>query len=365
MSKPAIAIVIPGGIGTGRANIGVPVLEQITKLLVNDFSISVFQLYKTNADYRPEGFELIEIFSSNPAVRILKFLVVFRRIHREKKFHAVHGFWGLPAGFLAVLTGKIFKIKSLVSLQGGDAIALPQINYGQLEHWLPRKFALWTMRHADVLISPAQYCIDNLAQYELRRDDIHLIPLGIDTTLFQFNPRSIEFPVKFIHVGNFNRVKDQRTLLRAFRLISREIESELTIIGEGELEKEIRSLVTEYELTKRVVFMKPLSNVSLVECYHQSHVMLHSSLSEGHPIVAEEAMSCGVLVCGTKVGLLYDLERCCVSVKTGDHESLAAATLQILRDHNRIEALRYAARQWTEAHSIFWTVKKFGELYRK
>jgi glycosyltransferase involved in cell wall biosynthesis len=364
MSKPAVAIIIPGGIGTGRENIGVPVLEQTIKLLTENFSITVFQLYKTNTDYKAEGFELIEIHSSNPVIRMIRFFKAFVKAHRRMKFRAVHGFWGLPGGFLAVLAGKIFNIKSIVSLQGGDAIALPEIDYGQLVKPLSRKFALWTMHKANELVSPSLYCIKNLRRYGLRREDVRYIPLGIDTTLFRFNPKSISGAIKFIHIGNFNRVKDQETLLRAFQIIRKRTECGLTIIGEGELEDHIKSLTDKYSLSSSVTFQKPLPQATLVDYYHQSHILLLSSLSEGHPVVAEEAMSCGVLVCGTKVGLLYELDTCCVSVETGNYKELASSVLQLLADSSRIEELRDNARKWAESHSMAWTVKKFSELYQ-
>jgi glycosyltransferase involved in cell wall biosynthesis len=274
-----------------------------------------------------------------------------------------HGFWAFPSGFLAVLIGKIFYIKSIITLQGGDAISLPEIKYGQLQRWLPRTLILWAIQHADELISPTRYMIDNLRTYGLTRSEVRYIPLGIDLSLFTFREKKIEPTVRFLHIGNFNRVKDQVTLLKAFQIISKNISSQLTILGEGELEQEIKSLACELELNEKIVFHPTVPYESLPMLYHRSDILLHTSLSEGHPIVVEEAMGCGVLVCGTKVGLLYDHPACCVAVPVKDFEMLGYEVLKLLRDEQRIKLMRQEAYSWASSHPIAWSVQKLKGLY--
>jgi glycosyltransferase involved in cell wall biosynthesis len=99
--------------------------------------------------------------------------------------------------------------------------------------------------------------------------------------------------------------------------------------------------------------------------YHSSDFLLHTSLSEGHPIVAEEAMSCGLLVCGTAVGLLYDLPTCCISVPVTDHKALAEQVLLLIRDNQRMNTQKLAAHDWAKQHSMTWTVEKISELYSR
>jgi glycosyltransferase involved in cell wall biosynthesis len=362
-AKINIAIIIPGGIGTGKSNMGVPVIEQLVKLLSKEFSITVFQLHRSNVDYIADGFELIDIPSENPVSTAISFILLFRKQHNEKNFKAIHGFWALPSGFLAVVAGKLFNLKSVISLQGGDAIALPEINYGQLRNRLPRKIALWALHNTNELISPSKYMIDNLTWSGLQRQNVRFIPLGIDIDVFRFEDKSLNSPVKFLHVANFNRVKDQDTLLRAFRIISQHIPCSLTIIGEGELENKIRSLSNELNLSGKVTFKQPVPNDKLSMYYHEADILLHTSISEGHPIVVEEAMSCGVLVCGTRVGLLYDLPDCCVSVDVKDYQSLASETLKLLNDPARMKMIKQNAFKWSKEHSNLWTVSELAKIY--
>lgn len=365
MTKLPIAIIIPGGMGTGKNNIGVPALENVINRLAVDFTITVFQLYKTNKGYQPVGVDLVEVYHSNRIIRNLKFFFAFRRIHKSRRFRLVHGYWALPGGVLAVLTAKLFGLKSVISLQGGDAASIPDIRYGQLLRPLQRRMVLWALHHCHVLISPTRYLIENLKRHGFQRSNVRFIPLGIDTDLFDFRESEIQTPVRFLSVGSLNHVKDHSTLLRAFAIITAKLPSELTIIGEGYLGESLRALGRELDLSSKVTFESQVDHDELPSRYHAADVLLHTSRSEGHPIVAEEAMSCGVLVCGTRVGLLADLPECCVSVEVGDHRALAEAVLTIIPNRNRVAEIKQAAARWARVHSISWTVAELRETYEQ
>lgn len=363
MKDRRIAIIIPGGIGTGQNNIGVPVLEQLVKLLSNQFSVTVFSLFKINKDYVPQGFQLIEINSSNIITRVFKFFFVFVRLHQEKKFHIVHGFWAYPSGFLAVLSGKIFTIKSMVSVLGGDAITLPHIHYGQLRNWLPRKLVLGTLNHADEVICLTNYLFKNLKSSGLQRKEVKIIPWGIDTSLFKFHEKPIGHPIRFLHIANLSPVKDQVTLLRAFKIINDQVPSTLIIVGEGVSEQSVKALALELNLQDKVIFKGLMPYRELPAQYQLADIVLHTSLSEGQSEVVTEAMSSGVVVCGTRVGLLFDLPECCASVPVGDYQRLAQQVIQLLSEPTRIVEIRNNAKQWATSHSIDWTLEMISKLY--
>ncbi len=338
-------------------------LERIVKLLSEDFEITVFSLFKVNESYKQENFELISISGSGTLVKILKFIALFIRHHRKKNFQIIHGFWALPSGALAVVMGKMFRLKSIISVLGGDAISLPEIKYGQLQKKVSRTLILWSLSRADEVIALTRYLSDNLKGYGISRE-IKIIPWGIDTTLFSFKDRMLSNPIQFLHIANLNEVKDQSTMLRAYKIINDKVQGTLSIIGEGSLENRIRSLVDELGLTEKVNFLGILPYEKLPYHYHNADILLHTSLSEGQSEVVTEAMSSGVIVCGTRVGLLYDEPECCVSVPLRDFQGLANEVLRLLNDPERMKKIKSNARSWTSYHSIQWTVKMIGESYR-
>ena len=361
--KKRIAMIIPGGIGTGNNNIGIPVLERMIRLLAIEFDVTVFQLFKRNKGYTVDGFELIDVYSSRPWMRALKLFFVFRREHRLKKFQVVHGFWILPNGFFAVLFGKIFGLKSIVSILGGDAIALPDINYGQLIKPLYRRVSFWTLKKADEVAALTRYLVHNLQSIGMEPREIHIIPWGIDTNLFAFCEKQVQSPIRFLHIANLHPVKDQDTLLRAFKIIAEHVESHLTLIGEGILESHVKTLARELTLENRITFLGLLPYESLPEYYASADILLHTSRSEGQSEVVTEAMSSGVVVCGTKVGLIYDLEEGCVGVPVGDHKMLAEKVIALISKPERMALVRKRAYEWALVHSIQWTAKQTSSLY--
>jgi glycosyltransferase involved in cell wall biosynthesis len=362
--KRNIAIIIPGGIGTGRNNIGVPVLEQIIRLLSVDFHITVFQLFPVNPGYRAQGFDLVEIYSRNAIIKYIRLFLFFRKAHRKKNFEVVHGFWIIPNGFFAVLFGKVFRIKSVVSVLGGDAISLPEIAYGQLRKPWYRKIAFWTLQHAHESNALTSYLAINLQKSGFHRENFKIIPWGIDTRLFTYRNEDLPHVVRFLHIGNLHPVKDQRTLLLAFHEIKKHIRTKLLIIGEGILEAQIRSLISELGLEEEVEIKGLVPYAELHEFYHQSDVLLHTSLSEGQSEVVTEAMYSGLLVCGTKVGLIHDLGHCCVAVNVGDYKALAIEVLQLIADPEKVRVMRKQAHAWASEHSIHWTVGAYKSCYK-
>ncbi|HWA34157.1 MAG TPA: glycosyltransferase [Cyclobacteriaceae bacterium] len=360
-----IAIIIPGGIGTGRGNIGVPVLERQVMLLAKEFDVVVLSLFKVSSDYQPQNFQIISIPAKGFLFKTWRLFNAFRRLNKNQKFDVIHGFWALPSGFLAVIIGRFFNVPSVVSVLGGDAISLPKINYGQLRHFIPRVLVRWTILNAGTATALTRYLEKNLQTHGIRRQDIRILPWGIDNHQFPYRPCPVKVPVSFLHIGNLNRVKDQLTLLKAFKLIADQIDCHLNVIGEGPLEHNLREWITTNGLSDNVTLKRPVDYKDVAAFYQQAMILLHTSLSEGQSEVVTEAMSSGVVVCGTQVGLMSDLPSCCVAVPTENPEALGDEVLKLIRDEKRIASIRRNAQEWTHSYNIAWTVNATATMYRE
>lgn len=360
--RPSIAWVIPGGVGTGKDHIGVPVLNDLLTRISKNFDLVVFSIAKINEGFTPAGFALIEVSYPNPISGMLNLLAAVRREHRRRHFVAIHGFWGLPTGLMAVAAGKWLGIRSIVSVLGGDAAGIPAINYGRLHKPIHKMLLFWGLRHANRVNALTNYLAHNLrdAGFERRID---ILPWGVDAEKFRFISKPVGTPIRFLHVANFHPVKDQTTLLKAFAEIACKVNSELTIVGTGTEEAHLKNLIKELDLTNAVRIIPPMPYHDLPQVYHRADILLHTSLSEGQCEVVTEAMSCGVIVCGTRVGLMYDLPQACVTVAVSDHRGLADAVLKLLADPTRMNELRTLAHEWTRAHNIDWTATQLRALY--
>ncbi|HEX8060314.1 MAG TPA: glycosyltransferase, partial [Cyclobacteriaceae bacterium] len=150
---------------------------------------------------------------------------------------------------------------------------------------------------------------------------------------------------------------------RAFAIINVAVPSRLVIVGSGEDREKVLNLVKELKLAISVSLLEPVPYESLASVYHSADVLLHTSLSEGQCEVVTEAMSCGLPVCGTRVGLMHDLPECCVVVDIRDYRTLAEKTIALVHDPNQMNEIRMRAHQWTSQHDIFWTANQLIGLY--
>lgn len=365
MHKKRIAIIVPGGIGAGFYNQGLPALMNLVSGLSNHFQLTVYSLVKVNDSFTPVGFTIRCLQADHHRWmpwRMLKIAGMILQDHKKQPYELFHGIWGGPPGMLAVLLGKWLDRPALVSLQGGETAEVKAIGYGQLLRRASRKWLFRTLYAADHVTALTQLQVKALRKHKFK-NDVTVIPFGVNTSLFSPVEKKFHTPFQFLHIANLTGVKDQETLLRAFRLIRDAIPCSLDIVGADYLSGKIQRLCAELRLTDDVSFSGPVKNTELPQFFAKAHVLLHTSLYEAQAVVVAEALACKVLVSGTKTGLIADLEKETVSVDPGDFEGLARQTLEILKDEQRYRSTVESGYQWARTHDIGYTVEAFSEIY--
>lgn len=369
---PKIALLLPGGLGEIDSGIHIPRMFDLVRRLSDTFSITAYShslpghIPKTlpcgNAEVRFLG----ATANSSASRRFIEFLSAVSADHHEKRFDLVHGLWGLPFGFYAVLAGKVLGIPSVVSFLGGESAAIPDIEYGQMRKQPERLLIRWICRHADRVTTLSRYQVWQLHEHGIQRDDWEIIPPGIDCSRYSFSARtSFSPPWRFLHVGDLNRVKDQATLIRAFARISSRTGAVLRIVGRDCLDGAYQRLVHELHMEGQVEFRGYVSHSEIPSHLAWADILLHSSLHEGGSTAVLEAMAAGVLVCGTAVGLLSDLqEECSIASPPREPSQLADRVLDLLNNPERMTALQMSAHRWALENDIRHVVKRHAALYR-
>jgi glycosyltransferase involved in cell wall biosynthesis len=296
--------------------------------------------------------------------RAYRFTRAFLSIHRTNPFQLVHGFWATPGGLAAVGSGMLAGLPSVVTLQGGEAASLPSIGYGNMSRFSSRMLTLWVCRQAGVLTALTQFHASAIKSQGLRRD-VRVIPYGASPAFFCGSSDIVpQLPVRFLHVADLNRVKDQETLLRAFAILARKLECSLTIAGRDILGGHLERLAVELGIREKTRFLGYVPHSQLPSLYFSSDFLLHTSLYEAQAVVVSEACAAGCVVCGTRVGLVADLEATCVvAVPPANPESLAGAVLELLEHPAHYLELRAAAKAWAVEHDAAWTARQFLNLY--
>ncbi|MDN3689481.1 glycosyltransferase family 4 protein [Cyclobacterium jeungdonense] len=113
---------------------------------------------------------------------------------------------------------------------------------------------------------------------------------------------------KLVYVGYLRKAKGVDIIIRSFSIVqSRFPLAELTIVGEGELEDDLKILVKTLQL-KNVYFTGHIGCRSeLNEIFRCNDIFCFASLSEGSPRVILEAMANGLNIVSTPVGSLPDI----------------------------------------------------------
>jgi glycosyltransferase involved in cell wall biosynthesis len=358
-----IALVVTGGMDrSGRERV-IPVLLSLVSRLAARHTVFVYVLryHPAPCRYQLHGATICDL--GRPAGLLRQLLALRAAIRADGPFDVLHAHWGRPAGVVTALLGRLTGTPTVVTFTSGELVALPEIGYGAQSSWRGRMAIAVASRLATRVTVPSQYQADLAQQHGIRSA---FIPLGIETSQFPRGSRSADGPpYRLLHVASLNAVKDQATLLRAFRLIvDRGIDAHLDIVGEDTMGGAVQRCASELHLGDRVTFHGFQHNDELLGLYHQAHLFVLSSLHEAAGIVLLEAASCGVPIAGSRVGYIADWapDRA-AGVAAGEPDLLADAIMHLLQDPARRRHLADAAAGWVAEHDADWTCAAFEALY--
>jgi glycosyltransferase involved in cell wall biosynthesis len=338
-----IALITPG-FSADERDWCIPALLDLVRVLAREHDVHVFTLRYPHRRtvYRIYGATVHALGGATArGLRRLpllgRALAAIAREHRRAPFDVLHGLWADEPGFLAATAGRLLGVPSVVSLLGGELVALPDISYGgqlsRANRWLTgqalRRAGRVTVGSATLARLAAGYVDDE------RRITL---PLGVDTGLF--TPQTLRVCRKpegsrpqLLHVASLSPVKDQATLLRAFALVVQALpDAHLRIAGDGPLRGVLAAQAEALGIAGRVTFDGDVAHDHLPALYRAADLFVLSSRYESQSLAALEAAACGCPVVGTAVGLLPELLGPQQLAPAGDAPALAAAMLRLLRD---------------------------------
>jgi glycosyltransferase involved in cell wall biosynthesis len=333
-----VGLVVPG-YSANAADWCIPALRHFSRALTEHASVRVIAVrypYRTDR-YCIEGSEVIALGGADRR-RVLtaalwqRTLATLRTEHARRPFDVLHAFWATESGLLAALAGRLLGVPTLVSLAGGELVALRDIGYGdQRIAWERLKVRL-ALRLASAVSAGSGY-LQRIAQRF--RPHVARLPLGVDTSLFHPAPARGD---RLLHIGSLTPVKDQHTLLRAVAQTAQELD----MVGDGPLRGDLERLAGNLGLSERVRFHGDVDHAELVPLYQAADALVVSSRHEAQCMVALEAAACGVPVVGTRVGVLPEISPA-ATVAVAD----AAALAQALTSRPRSSARDVVEREFS------------------
>jgi glycosyltransferase involved in cell wall biosynthesis len=359
-----IALVVSGGVDrSGRERV-TPALLWLIERLARRHEVVVYALryHERPCTYPLLGATVHDL--GRPQGVLRQYSALAGALRRGGPFDVVHGYQALPAGLVSAMAGRRLGIPSLVTLDSGEFVALPDIGYG-LQLRLRHRLALaLTVRLATGLTVCTGYQL-RLAQAFGATPA--LVPMGVDVERFRPVARIDGPPWRLLHVASLNPVKDQVTLVGALRqLVALGLAVHLDIVGEDTLGGAIADRAARWDLSTRVTFHGFQPSDALIGLYQRAHLFVLSSRHEAANVAVLEAAACGLATAGTHVGYLADWspDRA-VTVAPGDPLALAGGIAGLLSDPSKRHRLAAAAREWTLEHDVDWTARQFDRIYRE
>nr|WP_197981665.1 glycosyltransferase [Frigoribacterium sp. CFBP 13712] len=173
---------------------------------------------------------------------------------------------------------------------------------------------------------------------------------------------------RVVFVGRVTAEKQIDVLLKAMTLLDPALDARLTIVGGGDLLKQLQLMTVELGLAERVTFAGYLSDAELRRTLTDATVFAMPSVAELQSIASLEAMASGLpLVVADAMALphLVDEGVNGYLFRPGDSRDLADKLTRVLTaGDDEYLAMRRASLQVIEGHDIQRTVSVFESLYR-
>ncbi|GAA3750968.1 glycosyltransferase involved in cell wall biosynthesis [Spinactinospora alkalitolerans] len=241
-----------------------------------------------------------------------------------------------------------------------------RIELEQAEGWMRLSKRRWygfvgmqgrVARRVRPILVPSRSSADDIVrEFGVRRRDIDVVPLGVDTRFFHPRPDVARVPGRIICVASADSpLKGVSTLLRSAAKLATERDVSLTIVSRPKPGGPTDQLVDELTLRDRVTFVNGVDDTELARLLASAEVAVIPSLYEGFSLPAVEAMACGTPLVASRAGALPEVVGedggAGRLVTPGDPEELAAAVGELFDDG--AERARMSAAAWRRVQERF------------
>ncbi len=283
--------------------------------------------------------------------QFISFILLVTRIKPD----IIHAHWLIPQGFWAAVTRKLFKVPVVITVHGADVFSLrtPVL----------KKIKKWIVKNADRIVTVSSALADVLATDTQCERPPDTISMGVDGLLFSPDKNNEVIRTQYglhgpflLFVGRLSEKKGVRYLIDAMSLVTNDFPgAKLLIVGQGELEKELRNQVQIRGLEGVILFAGAVPNAQLpayyasADCFIGPSVQVKDGDTEGLPVTFIEAAMSGCLVIGTKVGGVAEVV---LHGQTGyvvlpeDTQALAEAIISVLEQKETLLAMKNKGRLW-------------------
>ncbi len=292
----------------------------------------------------------------------LPFFLLFQFLHigwniKKEKIYMIHCHWIVPQGFFSAIFKKIFNIPLFLTAHAGDVFSLNNPILKRIGKFTISQSLLCTVNSNAT--QQAVLAISN------GTTPIKIIPMGVDLDVFNGQGHDQNIKKKYnitgpllLAVGRFAEKKGFKYLIEAMPLIlGKHPETKLLIIGFGPLEKSLKRLVENLNISDSVIFPGKMPPVELSNYFAVSDIFVGPSIvddsgdTEGLGIVFLEALASNTAVIASQVGGITDF---IVDYETGllvnqkDPYDLAQKIMKLITDKKLRREIAYKGKKYVE-----------------
>lgn len=285
-----------------------------------------------------------------PFFLLFSFLNIIKLVKKEK-IDVIHAHWIIPQGFLAVLYKKIFRkkdLKIICTIHGGDIFSL--------KGWLMTRIKKWTLNNADEITVVSEEIGEELKRIKIKNKHIQIMPMGVDKNIFSSNEYDENIKKKYgitgpflLFVGRLVEKKGVKYAVSAMPAVLKKYPgAKFIIVGNGQLESNLRKQVEKLNLKNNIIFAGGVSNNKLPKYYSTADIFLGPSIiakngdSEGFGLVFAEALLCKCCVISSDLKAISDIvknERTGIQVDVKNTELFANKIIELIENKSKRKKL--------------------------
>jgi len=267
-----------------------------------------------------------------------------RQLDKEENFDVInlHGRWAFDFGYSIKYGKKKDKFCTLTVHNKRPRGVSPGVTVMGTVY--DAFYGRRIMKKADALIPVSHDAKEDLLNYHIPADKMHVIHNGVDTKFFR--PSTPTYKDKYldgfdnllIFQGRIIRQKGLKYLMNAMpKILEEHPKTKLLIIGSGKDTKKIKRQTASMKLNDYVGFPGFIPEQDLPHMFSSADVFIMPSLWEVLPITLLEALSCGAPLVASNAGGNPEIVKHC---KNGyifdmkDSDTMAHYINKLLSDRN-------------------------------
>ncbi len=313
-------------------------------------------------------------FSSMLSFLITGFIIGIK-IMKKNEYDIINTHFAVPSGPLGYILGKMFGVKNVLSLHGGD-IYDPSKKMSPHKNIVFKMIVSFVLKKADLIVAQSKNTKNNTIKYYDINRYIHIIPLAFTEPHFNHKDR------KYLNLKN-----DDFVIVSIGRLIKRKAfddtiktiaavknkKVKLIIIGDGPEKEYLEEVIKNENIDDKVILSGYVDEDIKYSYLYNADLMLMTSLHEGFGIIFMEAMYFGLpVVCSNNGGQLDFLfhEKNALICNVGDITMYAEAVNRFIEDdvlyrkcskNNKNDIKDFSAERIAEQYIDIMTKIAYGE----